>query len=243
VAKAQSGRSKIFQNSIKISKSAAAHAVKLTGLRRRVQVLRRRASIGDNRQWRDVITSDGPDPLAPETGAWLRGLIEDELRPLCKTQIRRTCWRLGAEPPIETTAILDEGEIFAAVGDATEPVCDLNLEMQEGDPAVLFDAALRLLDAAPLRITIPNNAERGHRLLGGAIEAATIEPLTLIPSMTVEAVLQTTCRACLWHLLRNEGRLWPATPKAFTKCAWQCVGFARCLWLCDRCFRPSNING
>jgi len=129
---------------------------------RRVQVLRRRASIGDNRQWRDVITS-------------------------------------------ETTAIHDEGEIFAAVGDATEPVCDLDLEITEGDPAVLFDAALRLLDAAPLRITVPNNAERGYRLLGGGIEATTIEPLTFIPSMTVEAVLQTTCRACVWHLLRNEG--------------------------------------
>ena len=172
---------------------------------RRVQVLRRRASIGDNRQWRDIITSDEPDPSAPETGARLRGLIENELRPLCKMQIRRTCWRLGTEPPIETTAILDEGEIFAVVGDATEPVCDLDLEMQEGDPAVLFDAALRLLDAAPLRITIPNNAERGYRLLGGAIEATTIEPLTLLPSMTVEVVLQTTCRACLWHLLRTEG--------------------------------------
>jgi len=171
---------------------------------RRVQVLRRRASIGDTRQWRDVISSEGPDPLAPETGARLRGLIEDELRPLCKTQIRRTCWRLGAEPSVETKATLDEGEILATVGDATEPVCDLDLEMTEGDPAVLFDAALQLLDAAPLRITTRDHAERARRLLGGAIEATTAEPLSLVPSMTVEAVLQITCRACVWHLVSNE---------------------------------------
>ena len=171
---------------------------------RRVQVLRRRASIGDSRQWRDVISSEGPDPLAPETGARLRGLIEDELRPLCKTQIRRTCWRLGAEPSVETKATLDEGEILATVGDATEPVCDLALEMTEGDPAVLFDAALQLLDAAPLRITTRDHAERARRLLGGAIEATTAEPLSLVPSMTVEAVLQITCRACVWHLVSNE---------------------------------------
>ena len=142
--------------------------------------------------------------MAPETGARLRGLIEDELRPLCKTQIRRTCWRLGAEPSVETKATLDEGEILATVGDATEPVCDLDLEMTEGDPAVLFDAALQLLDAAPLRITTRDHAERARRLLGGAIEATTAEPLSLVPSMTVEAVLQITCRACVWHLVSNE---------------------------------------
>jgi triphosphatase len=172
---------------------------------RRVQTLTRQGSVTDNGQWRDIITSDGPDPLAPETGARLRGLIEDELRPLCKTQVRRTCWRLGAEPSVETRATLDEGEISAVVGDATEPVCDLDLEMTEGDPAVLFDAALQLLDAAPLRITTRDHAERGRRLLGGAIEATTAQPLTLAPSLTVEAVLQTTCRACVWHLLSNEG--------------------------------------
>jgi len=40
--------------------------------------------------------------------------------------------------------------------------------------------------------------------LGGAIEATTAEPLSLVPSMTVEAVLQITCRACVWHLVSNE---------------------------------------
>jgi triphosphatase len=74
-------------------------------------------------------------------------------------------------------ATLDEGKISAAIGDATEPVCGLDLEMIEGDPAGLFDVALRLLDAAPLRITTSDNAERGYRLLGRAIEAVTAEPL------------------------------------------------------------------
>jgi triphosphatase len=171
----------------------------------RVQVLKRLGSVTDTGQWRDVITSDGPDPLAPETGERLRGLIENELRPLCRKQVRRTCLTLSVESSVEITATLDEGELSAAVGDATEPVCELDLELAEGEPTVLFDVALRLLDATPLRITIPDNAERGYRLLGGASEASTAEPLTFVPSMTVEAVLRTTCRACLWHLLRNEG--------------------------------------
>jgi triphosphatase len=171
----------------------------------RVQVLRRLGSVTNNSQWRDIITSDGPDPLAPETGEHLRGLIDNELRPLCRTQVRRTCLTLSVEPSVEITATLDEGELSAVVGDATEPVCELDLEMAEGEPAVLFDVALRLLDAAPLRITIPDNAERGYRLLGGVSEASTAEPLVFVRSMTVEAGLRTTCRACLWHLLRNEG--------------------------------------
>lgn len=171
----------------------------------RVQVLRRLGSVVDHSRWRDIIANDGPDPSAPETGTRLRGLIGDELRPVCRTQVRRACLTLGVEPSVEIKATLDEGEISATVGDAIEPVCDLDLEMTRGeDAAVLFDVALQLLDAAALRITIPDNAERGYRLRGGAIEATTAEPLTFLPSMTVEAALQTTCRACLWHLLRNE---------------------------------------
>ena len=171
----------------------------------RVQVLRRLGSVADNSQWRDIIASDEPDPLAPETGARLRGLIDNELRPLCRTQVRRTCLTLSIEPSVEIMATLHEGEISAAVGNAAEPVCGLDLEMSEGDPGVLFDVALQLLDTAPLQLTTADNAERGYRLLGGAIEAVTAEPLTLEPSMTVEAVLQTACRLCLRHLLRNEG--------------------------------------
>jgi CHAD domain-containing protein len=171
---------------------------------RRVQVLRRLGPAADNSQWRDIITSDGPDPSAPETGARLRGLIDNELRPICKTQVRRTRLTLDVEPSVEFTATLDEGELSTVVGGAKEPLCDLDLAMTEGDPAVLFDVALQLLDAVPLRIAIPDLAERGYRLLGGAIEAVSAEPFSLAPSMTVETVLQTTCRECLWHLLRNE---------------------------------------
>jgi triphosphatase len=172
---------------------------------RRVQILRRPGSVIANSQWRDVITTDGPDPWAPETGARLSGLIDNELRAICRTQVRRTCLTVDVEPSAEITATLDEGEISAAVGDVREPVCDLALEMTEGDPAVLFDVALQLLDAAPLRITIRDNAERGYRLLGGTIEATAAKPITLVPSMTAEAGLQTACRECLGHLLRNEG--------------------------------------
>jgi inorganic triphosphatase YgiF len=171
---------------------------------RRIQVLRRLGSVTDNSQWRDIITTDGPDPSAPETGERLCGLIDNELRPVCRTQVRRTCLTLNVGSSLEIMATLDEGELFAVLGDATEPVCELDLEMTEGDPAILFDVALQLLDAAPLRITIRDNAERGYRLSGGVIEPTPAAPLTFVPSTTVEAVLQTTCRACLWHLLRNE---------------------------------------
>ena len=172
---------------------------------RRVQILRRMDPAAYNSQWRDIITSDGPDTSAPQTGARLRGLIDNELRPLCSTRIRRTCLTLGVKPAVEITATLDEGEVSTVVGGSTEPLCDLDLAMTEGDPAVLFDVALQLVDAAPVRIKTHGNAERGYRLLGGAIEAVTAEPLTLGPSMTVETVLRTTCRECLWHLLHNEG--------------------------------------
>jgi len=78
---------------------------------RRVQILRRVDPAAYNSQWRDIITSDGPDPSAPETGARLRGLIDNELRPLCRTRVRRTCLTLDVEPAVEIAATLDEGEV------------------------------------------------------------------------------------------------------------------------------------
>jgi inorganic triphosphatase YgiF len=61
---------------------------------RRVQVVK---SIGSaaargmvDGEWRDPIADDRPDLAAPETGTRLGVVVGDALRPLFKTQIRRT---------------------------------------------------------------------------------------------------------------------------------------------------------
>jgi triphosphatase len=42
---------------------------------------------------------------------------------------------------------------------------EVELELKSGDPAAIYDVALRLLDVAPLRIETRSKAERGYRQL------------------------------------------------------------------------------
>jgi triphosphatase len=176
---------------------------------RRVQGLRRLGYVNGGGtaagEWWDPINADRPDPAAAMTGSRLRAILDDgELCPLFKTQLRRTFHKVSTDPSFEIAVALEEGQLCAASGSAAESVCALELELKRGDPAALYDIALRLLDAAPFRIETQSLPERGYRLLGAAFEAATSKPLAFEPSMTVEAVLQSVARECTGHLLRNE---------------------------------------
>jgi triphosphatase len=176
---------------------------------RRVQVVKGIGSAAArpgmvDREWQDLIAADRPDLAATETGPRLGAVVGDALRPLFKTQIRRTLFKVDLYPSVEIAAALDEGEVSSADGDAAEPVCELQLDLNHGDPAFLYDMALRLLDAAPLRMATQSGPERGYRLSGVELETVTAKPLALKPFMTVETVLQNVGRECLGHLLCNE---------------------------------------
>jgi inorganic triphosphatase YgiF len=153
---------------------------------------------------RDPIAANRPDLWAPETGPCLRAVVGDELHPLFRSQVRRTVYKVDPDSSAEIAAVLDEGEIHAVDGGAAEPVSRLKLELKRGDPALLFEMALQLLDGVPLRLEAESQPERGYRLAGAALEAVMARPLALEPSMTVEAVLQSVGRECFDHLLRNE---------------------------------------
>ena len=176
---------------------------------RRVQVVKGIGSAVARRgmvdgEWQDPIAADRPDLAAPETGPRLGAVVDDALRPLFKTQIRRTLFKVDLDPSVEIAAALDQGEVSAADGGAAEPVCELQLDLNHGDPVFLYDMALRLLDAAPLRMATQSGPERGYRLSGAELETVTAKPLVLKPFMTVETVLQSVGRECLGHLLCNE---------------------------------------
>ena len=117
-----------------------------------------------------------------------------------------------------------------ANGSGVEPISEIELELKSGNPAVLFDVALRLLEAAPVRIETRSRAERGYRLLGAASlpQALHAGPVALYPAMAVEAALQRFGRQCLTHLLRNEPSRSRVSRKASTKCEWPCDGFVQC---------------
>jgi inorganic triphosphatase YgiF len=116
-------------------------------------------------EWWDPIATDRPDPAVGKTGPRLRAIVDvAELQPFFETQIRRTFYKVSPNSNTEIAATLREGQLEVATGDTTEAVCELELELTQGDPTAVYDLALRLLDAVPLRIETLGLAERGYRL-------------------------------------------------------------------------------
>ncbi len=204
---------------LKLRQQSLSFCVREQGARR-VQGLKRFGSVNGggiaSGEWWDPIAAERPDPTAAETGARLRAIVDnDELCPLFKTQTRRTFHKVGTDPSVVIAVALEEGQLCAGSGNATESVCELELELSRGDPAALYDTALRLLDTVPFRMETHSLLERGYRLTGGEFKAVTSKPLAFVPSMTVEAVLQSVARECAGHLLRNEPAAISGDPEAF----------------------------
>ena len=166
------------------------------------------ADVLERKEWEDQIPSKRPVLDAPKTGKWLPDTDRDgELRPVFTTTVTRTVIAISPGPSARIEAAIDEGEIRASNGDAVAPISEIELELNNGDPRVLFDVALQLLETAPIRIEVRSKAERGYRLLGTdglRPQAVRVGPVALDPAMSVEAALERIGRRCLTHLLSNE---------------------------------------
>jgi inorganic triphosphatase YgiF len=166
------------------------------------------ADVLERKEWEDHIPSKRPVLDAPKTGKRLPDAVRDEeLRPVFTTTVTRTAIEISPDPSAWIEAAIDEGEIHTSRGDAVEPISEIELELKKGDPRVIFDVALQLLEAAPIRIETRSKAERGYRLFGtdGRMpQAVRVGPVALDPAMSVEAALERIGRRCLTHLLSNE---------------------------------------
>tara|TARA_R110001583_G_scaffold20287_8_gene78412 strand:+ start:1406 stop:2800 length:1395 start_codon:yes stop_codon:yes gene_type:complete len=96
-------------------------------------------------------------------GHWPEGISADSLMPLFNTHFERQrwIWQLGQS---EVEIVLDQGLVQAQ--GAEIPLCELELELLQGDPAVIWRMAEALCAEVPLWISDISKAERGYRLLG-----------------------------------------------------------------------------
>ncbi|NIC05034.1 CYTH domain-containing protein [Billgrantia bachuensis] len=87
-----------------------------------------------------------------------------QLEPRFTTDFERRLWCLElAEATIEVA--LDQGEIRAA--GRRVPICELELELKDGDPQALWSLALAFAETVPLRPADASKAARGSALLSG----------------------------------------------------------------------------
>ena len=121
--------------------------------------------------------------------------------------VTRETIEIEPRPGTRIQAAVDIGEIRAIDSDLVEPISEIELELESGDPAALYDLALELLETAPLRIETRSKSERGYRLTaagGAAPPAVQAEPIVLDPRIVVEEAMRRIGRSCLTQMLRNE---------------------------------------
>lgn len=129
--------------------------------------------------------------------------LRSHLAPAFGTHFSRTTWRLAPGPATSVLLMLDRGRIEA--GDAGEEISELELELEQGDTAALFDLALAFAASLPLRPAILSKAERGYRLLQGAHASpvkAAASPVR--PGQSPTEAFRGVAAACLVQLQMNE---------------------------------------
>ncbi|HUZ75520.1 MAG TPA: CHAD domain-containing protein [Stellaceae bacterium] len=158
--------------------------------------------------WEDTIARQQPDPTAPECGSRLGAALGAEaLKPVFTTVVRHSTFALEPKPGTRIAVAVERGEIRPVDGGDAVPIHDIALSLEAGDPAVLWDVGLRLLEIVPFRIGTASLAERGYRLVGKAKDMAPVhyaEPIRLDPAITLDAALQIVGRRCLAMVLGNE---------------------------------------
>ena len=130
------------------------------------------AGLHQRHEWESHVDGAHPDLLALSDLVghgtnWAKILaavaLTDQLAPIFTTKFRRTLWLLQLAHGGEVELALDQGEVQH--GAARVPISEVELELKSGDPAELFEFALQLQNAVPLRVGNISKAERGYALV------------------------------------------------------------------------------
>lgn len=142
--------------------------------------------------------------------AALRRLVRETLAgiepaPVFETAINRTSRILELDGGVVELAI-DKGEVIA--GDRRAPLIEAELELVEGDPAVLYDIARRLFRDVPFSFSEMSKAGRGHALSEGSEAVPAPAPrkakeARLEAGDTVEEVALKVLRSCFSQIAAN----------------------------------------
>lgn len=123
------------------------------------------------------------------------------LAPVFELRVRRLA-RTMASGGATVEMLFDQGEVLAAGRRA--PLCEIELELQDGDPAALYALARQIDAVAPVRLGVRTKSDRGLALLGPAQPSVGWVPGRLEAGMSTSAAFQANARATLRHYRLNE---------------------------------------
>ena len=136
----------------------------------------------------------------------LRYLLESlrtELTPAFTTDFMRNAWIIEPKAGIRIELALDRGWIES--NGRRAPICEVELELLEGNVDALFTAASALQTDLPLHPEVASKAERGYRLFTDTAPApAKALPVKIDGDLSASAAFASVAHACLNQLQTNE---------------------------------------
>ncbi|MGA8135112.1 MULTISPECIES: CYTH domain-containing protein [Pseudomonas] len=134
----------------------------------------------------------------------LAELDKKTLKPIFTTDFVREraeiAWGRG-KAKVVIEAALDLG--FVIAGKQKEEICELELELREGDPSALLELAAELAEKLALMPCDISKAERGYRLFDANSYSLSLPA----PQLSAEMPLDDAFAALGWHLLASSQRL------------------------------------
>ncbi|QLC73354.1 inorganic triphosphatase [Pseudomonas sp. LPB0260] len=165
------------------------------------------AGLSERNEWDWSLGKAKLDLKKLDDSCWPASLAEldkQQLKPLFTTDFVRQraeiAWGRG-KAKVVIEAALDLGQVVA--GDQQEEICELELELRQGEPGALLELAAELAADLPLMPCDISKAERGYRLFDAGSYALSLPA----PQLTAETSLDDGFAALAWHLLGSSQRL------------------------------------
>lgn len=108
------------------------------------------------------LLSDVPLPESLQGMTWSSKLIE-----VYRTDFERQVWNIQSQET-KMEVVCDQGLVTSPYGE--DAICELELELKDGDEAGLYQFALQLAERVPVQVSIVSKAQKGVRLKYGQIE-------------------------------------------------------------------------
>ncbi|MER0836449.1 CYTH domain-containing protein [Pseudomonas aeruginosa] len=165
------------------------------------------AGLSERNEWDWYLSKAKLDLKKLSDECWpasLADLDKKLLAPIFTTDFVREkadiAWGRG-KAKVAIEAALDLGKVVA--GEGEEEICELELELREGDPAALLELAAELAADLPLMPCDISKAERGYRLYDAGSYSLNLPA----PQLDPELALDDAFAAVAWHLLGGSQRL------------------------------------
>lgn len=133
----------------------------------------------------------------------LEAIADATLEPIFETAVLRTTRRIRTEAGGEIELAIDTGDVRA--NGSARPICEVELELKQGDPAALYAVARSLSARAPMRVLRLSKSDRGYALRGELIAPPQKAKAPELPkNATVAEAFKAAVASCLAQLLANE---------------------------------------